>query len=142
MPVLALVLAACGTWDPTADTEPEADRTTPIEDADAGGQAELTVGDDRFTFSITDCFADPGEGIRFAGRSPDGDSIAGEWDPEAPEDATVYVTDSEGNAVYSSDATSSDTPSFEATGDGGFRVSGEFVSDTDEAVQGNLSGAC
>ena len=143
---VCLSLAACGTWDPTASTEPEATRTTPIEGGDVAtpgtGTAELTVGDGTYNFDITDCYADPEGGIRFTGRSADGDAISGEYDPEAPDDANVVVTNSDGVDVFTSDtASSSLAPEFQMTEDG-FTATGTFVSDSDEQVEGSLSGAC
>lgn len=134
-------LAACGTWDPTAEPEPEATRTDTIEGAGAANTAELTVGDGTFNFSITDCFASPDGSIRFSGRSPDGDSITGEFDPDAPEDATVYVTNSDGEAIWSADATTGTAPEFQVTEEG-FQASATFVSDQDGEVEGSLSGTC
>ncbi len=91
--LLALALTACGTWDPTADPEPEATRSAPIEGGSAaGGQAELTVGDGTFDFSLTDCFLSESDGVRFSGQGDDGSRIAGEYDPERPEDTFVTVT--------------------------------------------------
>lgn len=141
LPALVFALAACGTLDPTDDGGPEATRTEPVEDADDTAQAEMTVGDGTFNFQITDCFASE-DGIRFTGRSADGDSISGEFDPENPEDATLYVTDKDGEALYSGDETTGEPPQFEATGDGGFAATGTFVSDSDETVDGSISGAC
>jgi len=138
---LSLGLAACGTLDPTDDGEPEATRTEPVEDADAGAAAELTVGDGTFNFSITDCFASE-DGVRFTGRSPDGDTITGEFDPTAPNDASVVVTDQEGTQLYTSDESSgAAAPEFQMTEDG-FTATGTFVSDTDEEAEGSVTGAC
>ena len=106
------------------------------------GTAELTVGDGTYNFDITDCYADPEGGIRFTGRSADGDAISGEYDPEAPDDANVVVTNSDGVDVFTSDtASSSLAPEFQMTEDG-FTATGAFVSDSDEQVEGSLSGAC
>lgn len=142
---LAGALSACGTWDPTNDADPEADRTTPVEEATGddttGGAAELTVGDGGFEFSITDCTVSDG-GVRFAGRSPDGDSISGEFEADAPEDASIVVVDQDGNQLYTSDESSGvPAPEFQMTEDG-FAATGTFVADDDSQVQGDLSGAC
>ena len=142
---LAGALSACGTWDPTDDPEPEADRTTPVEQATGddttGGAAELTVGDGAYEFSITDCTVTDG-GVRFAGRSPDGDSITGEFGAEAPDDASIVVVDQDGTQLYTSDESSgAAAPEFQMTEDG-FTATGTFVADDDSQVQGDLSGAC
>lgn len=137
----ALGLAACGTWDPTADPDPEADRSTVVEQADDGATAEMTVGDGTFNFSISDCFADQ-DGVRFTGRSPDGDTITGEFDPEAPDDATVVVANQEGEELYTADQSSgAAAPEFQVT-ENGFSATGTFVSDADEQMEGSVSGAC
>ena len=101
----------------------------------------MTVGDGTFNFSVTDCFASPDEGVRFTGRSADGDVVAGEYDPEAPDDASVVVTNQEGVTLYSADGTTGTAPEFQVTEDG-FTATGAFVSDQDEDVEGSLSGTC
>lgn len=140
--ILALALAACGTWDPTADPGPDATRSEPIEGGSAaGGQAEFTVGDGTFDFSLTDCFLSADDGVRFSGEGQDGQRVEGEYDPENPDDSFVTVTDQDGVTVYTSDDTSDAAPSFDVTEDG-FTATGAFTTGTDERVDGSVSGAC
>lgn len=138
----ALALSACGTWDPTADPGPEATRTAPIEGGQAaGGQAELTVSDGTFDFSLTDCFLSENDGVRFSGEGDDGARIEGEYDPERPEDSFVTVTNQEGETIYTSDSTDATAPEFEMTEEG-FTATGAFTTRGDDAVDGSVSGAC
>ena len=138
---VALGLAACGTWDPTA--APDATRTDVIEPEapTTGAQMEMSVGDGTFNFSVTECFADPDEGVRVTGRTEDGNNVSVQYDPEAPDDATVVVTNQEGVMLYSADGTTGTAPEFQVTQDG-FRATGAFVSDQEEDVEGSLSGTC
>lgn len=140
--LLALALSACGTWDPTADPGPEATRSEPIEGGSAaGGQAEMTVADGTFEFSITDCFLSADDGVRFAGQGERGEQIEGEYDPENPDDSFITVTDQEGVTLYTSDDTSQGAPSFDVAGDA-FTATGAFTTDSGDRVDGSVSGAC
>ena len=146
--LVALSLAACGTWDPTAEPAPDPTRSTVLDVGDAddpgstGGQAELTVGDGTFNVTVTECVADPDGGVRVTGETEDGMTVTGLYDPEAPDDARVVVTNAQGQQVYTSDRTSGDAaPEFTMTEDG-FRAVGTFVSDAGEDVEGSLSGTC
>lgn len=138
----ALALSACGTWDPTADPGPEATRSEPIEGASAaGGQAELTMSDGTFGFSLTDCFLSEDDGVRFSGEDDEGARLEGEYDPERPEDSFVTVTNQDGETIYTSDRTDATAPEFEITEDG-FTATGAFTTQGDDTVDGSVSGAC
>ncbi len=140
--LLALALAACGTWDPTADPGPDATRSEPIEGGSAaGGQAEFTVGDGTFDFSLTDCFLSEGDGVRFSGRDDEGQRITGEYDPERPEDSFVTVTNQEGETIYTSEPADPTAPEFEMTDDG-FTATAAFSTESGDRVDGSVSGAC
>ncbi len=138
----ALALSACGTWDPTADPGPEATRSEPIEGGGApDSQAELTVADGTFGFSLTDCFLSPDDGVRFSGEADDGSRIEGEYDPEQPEDAFITVTNQDGETIYTSEAADPTNPEFEMTEDE-FTATAAFTTRDDESIDGSVSGAC
>ena len=73
----------------------------------------------------------------------DGEPEATRTEPvEAPNDASVVVTDQEGTQLYTSDESSgAAAPEFQMTEDG-FTATGTFVSDTDEEAEGSVTGAC
>lgn len=142
LPLLLLALAACGTWDPTNTAGPEATRTTPIDNAQTSSAAQMTVGDGTYNFSVTDCFIDE-NGVRFSGRSADGEQVIAEYDPEAPEEARVVVTDKDGTTLYTSEADNGTGPEFDVTEEG-FTATGAFADGDGEGepLDGSISGAC
>lgn len=144
---LALLLGACGTWDPTSQVgqeEPSQPATggTPTGGAVAGGTMELTLRDQTYSFSVDECFASPEDGIRLRGSTEEGERVTIDYSADAPRERTLQVVGEDNEILLDGNhAEGVEAPSVQVDEDG-FAGSATFRSTDGSEVDGEMSGAC
>lgn len=128
-----------------ADDSPEA---SPGDDgpADAAtfepGTATFEAGGQRYDLSLDNCFASPQDGVQVTGTSAAGEQMTADFKFDSPEQASVYLTSSDGEALWTSNDEAG-PPEFEVEPDGSaFAVRGTFVNPDGTEIDGSLSGSC
>lgn len=131
---LSVVLAACGTWDPTNQPSPQ-------EGAGAGGTVGLEVGDLTYSFSVTECFASPQDGIELRGKAETGEVLEIDYSADAPRERTLQVVD-DGEIILDASAREGIEDPDLSVEDGAFSGSATFRRTDGSEVDGEMSGAC
>ncbi len=132
---LALVLAACGTWDPT--NQPD---DGPVQEG--AGTVGLEVGETPYSFSVDECFASPEDGIDVRATTAGGEQLHINYDADAPRDRTLQVTGENNEIIYDGNATEGIEGPALRVGEGSFSGTATFRSTDGSEVGGELSGAC
>lgn len=141
--VLALLLSACGTWDPTSQAgETEEGATAPDTGVIESGEVSLVTNDKTYTFSVDECFASSGDQIELRARTEEGEQLTVDYDVDAPHDRTIQVIGQDGTIILDGSAAEGVEEPNLTIEENGFAGTATFRRTDGSMVGGEMSGAC
>lgn len=101
----------------------------------------LEVGDLTYSFSVTQCFASPEDGIELRGRAETGEVLEIDYSADAPRERTLQVVD-DGEVILDASAREGIEEPDLSVEEGAFSGSATFRRADGSDVGGELSGTC